>query len=112
MVQISTDFVFDGLSSQGYRADDATAPLGVYGRTKLANERASAAGQPGCLIVRSAWISSAVGTNFLTTTLRLMRERNEVSVLTDQMSTPTHARSLAGVVGAGPPKHSRKASFY
>jgi len=92
MVHISTDFVFDGMASHPYRPDARTAPLNVYGATKLAGERA--AGQ-NALIIRTSWLYSAYGNNFVATMLRLMRERPELRVVDDQVGTPTSARSLA-----------------
>ena len=96
LVQVSTDFVFDGLSSSPYRPDAATAPLGVYGRTKREGELAVLAALPDhSLIVRTAWVYAAEGRNFLHTMLRLMRERGVVRVVADQVGTPTAARPLA-----------------
>ena len=97
-VHVSTDFVFDGSSSSPYGTNDEVGPLGVYGRTKLAGEQAVAAADPNALIVRTAWVYAPVGANFLTTMLRLMRERDEVSVVADQVGTPTSARSLAAAL--------------
>jgi dTDP-4-dehydrorhamnose reductase len=97
-VHVSTDFVFDGLSGRPYGPGDAVSPLGVYGRTKLDGERAVAAADPDALIVRSAWIYAARGANFLNTMLRLMRERDTVAVVADQIGTPTHAASLAAAL--------------
>ena len=99
VIHISTDFVFDGRSSSPYLPDSKTAPLGVYGRTKLAGEKAvqEVAGQRA-LIVRTAWVYDAVGKNFLRTMLRLMQERGAVRVVADQIGTPTSAASLASVL--------------
>ena len=95
MVHISTDFVFDGMASHPYRPDAPTAPLNVYGATKLAGETAA-----GCdaLIIRTSWLYSAYGNNFVATMLRLMRERPVLRVVDDQVGTPTSARSLAGAI--------------
>lgn len=92
MVHISTDFVFDGMASHPYRPDAPTAPLNVYGATKLAGERA--AGQ-NALIIRTSWLYSPYGNNFAATMLRLMRERPVLRVVDDQIGTPTSALSLA-----------------
>jgi dTDP-4-dehydrorhamnose reductase len=104
-VHVSTDFVFDGRSSRAYRPDDAPAPLGVYGASKAAGETAVAQADPGALIVRTAWVYSPWGGNFLKTMLRLMGERGEVRVVADQIGTPTSAATLAdtlwGLVQAG-----------
>ncbi len=97
LVHISTDFVFDGTSSTPYPVDAPPAPLNVYGASKLAGEEA--AGEDA-LIVRTAWVYASTGNNFVHTMLRLMRERGAVSVVADQMGTPTWATSLAGTIWA------------
>jgi dTDP-4-dehydrorhamnose reductase len=96
LIHISTDFVFDGQSTQPYRPDDATNPLGVYGHSKLEGEREVAgSGLDRWLIVRTSWVYAAQGSNFVSTMLRLMNERDQVNVVCDQAGTPTWARSLA-----------------
>jgi dTDP-4-dehydrorhamnose reductase len=99
-VQVSTDFVFDGTLGRPYRPDDPPSPLSVYARSKLAGEQAVAAAHAGALIVRTAWVHAAGGQNFVMTMLRLMRERDEVRVVADQVGTPTHADSLASAIWA------------
>jgi dTDP-4-dehydrorhamnose reductase len=99
-VHVSTDFVFDGLSALPYAPDASPCPLGVYGATKLSGERQVAAAHPGALIVRTAWVYAAQGNNFVRTMLRLMRERDELRVVADQVGTPTHAASLARAIWA------------
>jgi len=96
LVQISTDFVFDGAASAPRRPDDTTAPRSVYGRTKLAGEQAvlDVLGDDA-LVVRTAWLYSVHGSNFVKTMLRLLGERDEVRVVADQVGTPTWARGLA-----------------
>lgn len=96
MIQISTDFVFDGSAGTPRRPDDQTNPLSVYGRTKLEGELAvrEILG-PSALVVRTAWLYSTTGSNFVKTMLRLMQERGEVRVVNDQLGTPTRADSLA-----------------
>jgi dTDP-4-dehydrorhamnose reductase len=98
LIHISTDFVFDGQRASPYRPDDEPAPLCVYGATKLAGERAIRAVLPDATIVRTAWVYAATGQNFVRTMLRLMRERGRVSVVADQVGTPTSAASLAEVL--------------
>lgn len=92
VAHVSTDFVFDGSASSPYAPDSPTAPLGVYGATKLAGERHL---RPSDLCVRTAWVYAAEGKNFLRTMLRLMAERAEVGVVADQIGSPTSTADLA-----------------
>lgn len=99
LIQVSTDFVFDGRSSRPYRPDDSTSPLSVYGATKLEGERRVLREHPdGSAIVRTAWLYDATGRNFVTTMLRLMRERPVVRVVADQFGTPTAVGGLARAI--------------
>jgi len=101
IIQISTDFVFDGASSSAYSPSDATAPLGVYGTTKLAGERSVLETLPDRgVVLRTAWVYGPVGKNFLLTMLRLMRERPLIRVVSDQVGTPTAAASVARAIWA------------
>ncbi len=100
LIHISTDFVFDGTSSQPYRPEAPTAPLGEYGRSKRAGELAVQSAQPEALILRTGWVYSSFGSNFVKTMLRLMGERDELAVVTDQVGTPTWAHGLAAAVWA------------
>jgi dTDP-4-dehydrorhamnose reductase len=95
LIQVSTDFVFDGSGGRPYRPDDEPGPLNVYGASKLAGERAAAEAAPGALIVRTAWVYGPSGANFLTTMLRLMAARSEIGVVADQIGTPTSTLTLA-----------------
>ena len=95
LIHVSTDFVFDGSSSRPYRPLDPTAPLGEYGRSKLAGEQQVQAALPDALVVRTGWVYSAFGSNFVKTMLRLMAERDELAVVADQVGTPTWASGLA-----------------
>jgi dTDP-4-dehydrorhamnose reductase len=95
LIHLSTDFVFDGQSGRPYRPNDPVSPLGVYGRSKAAGEAAVAAADPSALIVRTAWVYAPAGANFVNTMLRLMRERERIQVVSDQIGTPTWAPALA-----------------
>jgi dTDP-4-dehydrorhamnose reductase len=95
LVHYSTDYVFDGSSKRPYREDDATSPLGVYGRSKLAGEEALRAAGGAYLNLRTAWVYAARGHNFLLTMLRLGSEREQLKVVYDQVGAPTSARLLA-----------------
>jgi len=100
VVHYSTDYVFDGSSKRPYRENDATAPLGAYGRSKLAGEDALRASGARHLIVRTAWVYAARGNNFLRTMLRLAGERDELRVVADQTGAPTPARLVADASAA------------
>lgn len=95
IVHISTDFVFDGNQSSPYLPADAVNPLSVYGASKLQGERNL---PPDALIIRTSWLYSALGNNFVKTMLRLMAEREQLGVIADQVGTPTHAKGLAEAV--------------
>ena len=101
LVHISTDFVFDGLASRPYRTDAATNPQSTYGRTKRAGEEAVLQVLPDrSVVLRTAWVYAAEGSNFLRTMLRLMGSKGHVRVVADQVGTPTAASSLAEVIWA------------
>jgi dTDP-4-dehydrorhamnose reductase len=95
LVHFSTDYVFGGEGRRPWREDDVTAPLGVYGRTKLAGEEAIRASGCRHMILRTAWVYASRGQNFLRTALRLARERDELKIVHDQVGSPTPARWLA-----------------
>lgn len=99
MVHISTDYVFDGHAFRPYREDDATHPTSVYGRTKLGGELALLTSLPGqSVVLRTAWLYSPHGKNFVKTMLALGRERQQLRVVYDQVGNPTSATDLARAV--------------
>jgi dTDP-4-dehydrorhamnose reductase len=98
IVHVSTDYVFDGTKREPWLESDAVAPLGAYGASKLAGERAVAAANPAHAIVRTAWLFGAGGRNFVDTMLALGAEREEVSVVTDQIGCPTWTGHLAAAL--------------
>lgn len=95
MVQVSTDYVFDGTKHTPYVETDSTCPDSVYGRTKLEGERLVAEHCPNAMIVRTAWLYSIFGNNFVKTMIRLGKEKTELGVIFDQIGTPTYAHDLA-----------------
>ena len=95
LVHYSTDYVFDGTATTPYEPDDAPAPQSVYGRTKLAGERAVLAELPTANVVRTAWVYTGTGTDFVATMRRLERERDVITVVDDQIGSPTYSRDLA-----------------
>ena len=97
LVHYSTDYVFDGQGSSPYREDDATAPLGAYGESKLAGEDAVRAAGGRHLIFRTAWVYASHSANFLRTMLRIGAERDVLRVVADQVGTPTPASLIADV---------------
>lgn len=98
LIHISTDYVFDGNSPVAYTEEDIPNPQSVYGITKLAGEKACIENCPESIIIRTAWVYSEFGNNFVKTMLRLMTERDVIGVVNDQIGTPTYAADLAQVI--------------
>ena len=95
LIQVSTDYVFDGTNHTPYVETDAVCPNSVYGRTKLAGEQAAQKACQRTMIIRTAWLYSTFGNNFVKTMIRLGKEKPELGVIFDQIGTPTYARDLA-----------------
>ena len=101
LIHISTDFVFDGRASVPYKPADIAKPLSVYGSSKLAGEEAlQTSGLEDYLILRTAWVYSSFGGNFVKTMLKLMAQRDSLGVVADQIGTPTYAREFAKAIWA------------
>ena len=95
LIHVSTDYVFDGSSSTALGEDSETNPINVYGESKLAGEIACLKENPNSIIIRTSWVYSKFGNNFVKTMQRLMQERDEINVVNDQIGSPTYAADLA-----------------
>ena len=116
LIHYSTDYVFDGNADAPYTEDAQTAPLNVYGQSKLAGERAIAAAGAASLILRTSWVYGLRGSNFLLTIRRLAAERDELRIVADQVGVPNWSRALAQatatLVGSGLPALAERAGLY
>lgn len=97
-IHISTDYVFDGTSRLPLKEEDAVAPINVYGESKLAGEEKAMAANPESVIIRTSWVYSFYGKNFVKTMMRLMSEKERISVVNDQWGSPTYAADLANAI--------------
>lgn len=98
LIHFSTDYVFDGWAKTPYKEDDKKAPLGVYGSSKASGEELVVAAAPESIIIRTSWVYSVYGSNFVKTMVRLMTEKQQVIVVADQWGSPTYAADLANAV--------------
>ena len=99
LIHISTDFVFNGLSKKPYTENDATSPLNIYGETKLAGEQAvMSISKSNALIIRTGWVYSEFGNNFVKTILNLAKKNDALDIVSDQFGTPTYAYNLAFLI--------------
>ena len=117
LIHISTDYVFDGNHSQPYKESDPVSPIGVYGQTKRAGELAVLNGSIDAIVIRTSWLYSVYGNNFVKTMLRLGNEKKSIQVVSDQKGTPTYAKDLAKTCldilsDASSTKISKKGSLY
>jgi dTDP-4-dehydrorhamnose reductase len=97
-IHISTDYVFDGTSTNPYKEEDKVNPVNLYGASKLKGEELAILNNPNSIIIRTSWVYSSVGNNFVKTMLRLMKERESIQVVSDQLGCPTYAGDLAAAI--------------
>ena len=98
LIHISTDYVFDGTAAAPYREEDRIAPINVYGASKLRGEELVLNHNPAAIIIRTSWLYSSFGKNFVKTVLQLLKERASINVVEDQYGSPTNAADLAGAI--------------
>lgn len=97
-IHISTDYVFNGEANYPYTETFPTDPINVYGASKLEGEKQAFQLNPDCIIIRTSWLYSSYGKNFVRTMIRLMKEKDEINVVNDQIGSPTYAADLAGLI--------------
>ena len=97
-IHVSTDYVFDGKGNEPYNEDDKTNPVNYYGYTKWMGEKLALENNPETMVIRTSWVYSVYGNNFVKTMLRLMKDRKELNVVNDQFGSPTYAKDLAETI--------------
>jgi len=98
LIHISTDYVFDGKGNKPYKEDDTTNPVNYYGYTKWMGEKLALENNPETMVIRTSWVYSVYGNNFVKTMLRLMKDRKELNIVNDQFGSPTYAKDLAETI--------------
>jgi len=98
LIHVSTDYVFDGNSKEQYKEDDTTSPVNYYGYSKWMSEQLALKNNQQTIIIRTSWVYSVYGNNFVKTMLRLMKERKELNVVNDQVGSPTYAKDIAETI--------------
>ena len=98
LIHISTDYVFDGLAREPLNESDKVSPVNAYGESKLLGEQLALQNNPGAIIIRTSWVYSSYGKNFVRTMVRLMKEKESIGVVNDQMGSPTYAADLAQAI--------------
>ena len=98
LIHISTDYVFDGKNNKPYKEEDKTNPISVYGKTKMKGEEEILKNSKNAIIIRTAWLYSSYGNNFLKTMMKLGKEKEEINVVSDQIGSPTYAKDLADAI--------------
>ena len=98
LIHVSTDYVFDGTGKEPYKENDTTNPVNYYGYSKWTGEQLALENNPHAIIIRTSWVYSVYGNNFVKTMLRLMKERKELNVVNDQVGSPTYAKDIAEAI--------------
>jgi len=98
LIHISTDYVFDGIATTPYKEDSPTNPQSVYGASKLEGEKQALQFNPDSIIIRTSWVYSEFGKNFVRTIAKLLQEKDEINVVNDQVGSPTYAKDLAEII--------------
>jgi dTDP-4-dehydrorhamnose reductase len=112
LIHISTDYVFNGKGHQPYKEEDATDPVNYYGYTKWMGEQLALHNNAATIVIRTSWVYSVYGNNFVKTMLRLMNDRSDINVVNDQLGSPTYAKDLAEAIMQIITQNDFKAGIY